>query len=411
MQPIRFSLIVPTRERVNTLRFCLQTLVAQTYENLEIIVSDNASTDGTEAFVKSLKDSRIRYVNTGQRVGMSQNWEFALKHATGDWIGYVGDDDGLLPGCFEKIQKLIETTQAKAIRTRACSYIWPNAQPQGDHLAMNVPLGKTHQWRKSSQWIDKALAGHVNYSELPMLYNGGFVQKSLLDDFSQMHGQVFFSRIPDVYSGMLIASLVDEYVYSTEPVAINGTSASSTGYAQFRAHDINGAPKQHSDPSFMFAQEANLPFHASLPLMRDGDIPKSLQALIFESYAQVADRIPAMTHMPPLQVAQGILNSRHSMSSELIAEWTDDFRKKHNISEASQMKSPRLKRPLNLLRFIFYRVSLVRHSFFFNDLNGSVSDIFAASVVAGNIHRTQPQYFWNVASHLFKTYLRTNKTL
>ena len=95
---IKFNVIIPTRERADTLLHCLRTIVSQNYENLDIIVSDNFSQDNTREVVESFSDPRIKYINTGKRVSMSHNWEFALHHVQGDYVTFVGDDDGFLDG-------------------------------------------------------------------------------------------------------------------------------------------------------------------------------------------------------------------------------------------------------------------------------------------------------------------------
>lgn len=405
MESVRFSLIVPTRERIDTLRFCLQTLTTQTYQNLEIIVSDNASTDGTEAYVKSLSDPRIRYVNTGKRVGMSQNWEFALNHATGEWIAFLGDDDGLLPGCFEKIDALIAKTNAKAIRTRACSYVWPNAQPEGRGTAMNIPLGRSIQIRKSSYWIEKTLNGSANYSELPMIYNGGFIQKAVLDSFSGLHGKTFFSQIPDVFSGLLIASLIAEYVYSSEPVVVNGTSASSTGFSHFK----KALPVQEAgnitSPSLIFTHEDNLSFHPTIPLMRNGEIPKSIQALIFESYAQVVDRIKAIEAVPPEKIGTRVLEMPHTMRPDQMSDWLDDFYRIHQLPDAARPKLSKFRAMKYVGRFLIYRFNLVFHSYFVDTQRTAICNIYQASLLARKIYDKQPFHIFNALKHSFRLLL------
>jgi glycosyltransferase involved in cell wall biosynthesis len=406
MHSTHFSLIVPTRERLDTLRHCLQTITSQVYENLEIIVSDNASTDGTRKYVESISDPRIRYINTGQRVGMSQNWEFALQHATGEWVSFLGDDDGLMPNCFEKINSLILQTQAKAIRTRACSYIWPNAQPHDHHLAMNIPLGKRHSVRESRFWVDKVLAGSGNYSELPMIYNGGFVQKDILDQFAQKHGQVFFSRIPDVYSGLLIAHMIDEYIYSTEPVVINGTSASSTGFSYFKKPSSANESPLVINPHTIFSQEKNLAFHTSIPMMRDGDIPKSLQAMIFESYAQVADRIQSAKRIENAVIAQRIVSTHNSMTNEQMENWMSDYRAIHRLPENVPKPMNKWQKILYRAQFMKYRLSILWPSYFLDTQKMRIGNIYEASIAAGEIHAGQAFSPINLIKNTFKLFMR-----
>jgi len=68
------SVIVPTRDRCDTLIATLRTCLDQDYERCEIIVSDNLSNDGTKEHVAAIRDPRVRYVRTDRRLGMSQNW-------------------------------------------------------------------------------------------------------------------------------------------------------------------------------------------------------------------------------------------------------------------------------------------------------------------------------------------------
>ena len=82
-----FTVVIPTRERCDTLEHTLRTCVMQEYTNLEIIVSDNYSQDHTREVVEYFKDSRIRYINTGKRISMSDNYEFALSHVKPN--GYI----------------------------------------------------------------------------------------------------------------------------------------------------------------------------------------------------------------------------------------------------------------------------------------------------------------------------------
>ncbi len=106
-QGTRISVLIPTRERADTLVSSLRTCTSQDEDDLEIIVSDNFSADDTRYVVESFNDSRIRYLNTGKRLGMSQNFEFAMAHAEGDYITILGDDDGLLPGAVGDLRALV----------------------------------------------------------------------------------------------------------------------------------------------------------------------------------------------------------------------------------------------------------------------------------------------------------------
>ena len=104
---IKFTVIIPTRERPDTLKWALKTCTTQDYDNFEVIVSDNFSQDETRRVVEDAKDPRVRYLNTGKRISMTANFEFGLSHATGDYVCFIGDDDGLLPNALAELAQLL----------------------------------------------------------------------------------------------------------------------------------------------------------------------------------------------------------------------------------------------------------------------------------------------------------------
>jgi glycosyltransferase involved in cell wall biosynthesis len=409
----RFSLIIPTRDRARTLQYCLRTVTAQTYKNLEIIVSDNDSQDNTREIVESCQDARVVYLNTGKRLGMSGNWEFALAAARGQWIGFLGDDDGLLPGCFEALDKLIIETDAQAIRTRAASYVWTDIENERGQAVMNVPMQHGWHWRNSQAWRNKVLAGYQNYSELPMLYNGGFVQKSLIDKIkAELGGNFFHSRIPDVFSGLLLTYYVEKFAYSFEPLAVNGTSSNSTGYAQFRSaiSKTGGSSSTNSqhivDPAKTFAQEANLPFHPSIPLRRDGGVPQSILALIYESHAQIAQRLRTVEPISAEYKIERILISQRHFSEDFNL-WVRDYdvlNKTNTIVNSALLK---IKRILHRLSFYFYRTGLIwnSYSYYSSDANYP-ANVYDASIAAEKTRLLRPRSVSNVLRFVMSSYRR-----
>ncbi|MGL4721920.1 MAG: glycosyltransferase family 2 protein [Desulfovibrionaceae bacterium] len=89
------SITIPTYNRVDLLKLCLESAVSQTYGNLEIIVADNHSTDGTEELCMEYKkhDSRIRYYRHEKNFGGQYNINFLCKKATGNYFYSLNDDD------------------------------------------------------------------------------------------------------------------------------------------------------------------------------------------------------------------------------------------------------------------------------------------------------------------------------
>lgn len=270
---IKFNVIIPTRERADTLYHCLRTVIAQDYKNLTIIVSDNFSQDNTKEVVYSFADPRIKYLNTGKRISMSHNWEFALGHVTGGWVTIVGDDDGLLPDALITVAEAIQKTGCQAITSVGCYYSWPNSIA-GNRLI--VPITSGIELRNGREWLKKLMCGDAVYQDMPCLYTGGFIDYSAINRARDKSGTFFLSMNPDIYSGIALASVLDNYVMLNAPVAIGGTSSHSNGAS---AYGIGASLA----PVNKFLSEGNIPFHS---MLAGGEIPKSLQILVYESYLQ-----------------------------------------------------------------------------------------------------------------------------
>lgn len=94
MNPL-VSICVPTRNRVAALERSLKSILGQDYAPIEVIVSDNASTDGTEAFCRPLaqSDARVRYVRHASNIGLHGNHNFCLGAGTGEFLCVFHDHD------------------------------------------------------------------------------------------------------------------------------------------------------------------------------------------------------------------------------------------------------------------------------------------------------------------------------
>ncbi len=81
----------------------IRSALEQTYKDVEVIVSDDASTDNTLEMVRQIKDPRLKVFAQETRLGIVANPNFALHQATGEFLMFMGDDDVLLPTAFEKL--------------------------------------------------------------------------------------------------------------------------------------------------------------------------------------------------------------------------------------------------------------------------------------------------------------------
>jgi glycosyltransferase involved in cell wall biosynthesis len=88
------TIAIPTYNRADYyLQQSLASALSQTYQHIEIIVSDNCSTDNTQAFVRSFSDPRLRYFRHDKNIGANNNFNHCLEQAKGDYFLLLQDDD------------------------------------------------------------------------------------------------------------------------------------------------------------------------------------------------------------------------------------------------------------------------------------------------------------------------------
>ena len=105
------SLCVPTYNRASALQATLPTVLDQDYSNIEILISDNGSVDGTEAVCRDAvsRDSRVRYFRHESNIGLYENHNFLIDQSRGDFICYIHDHDTRTPTIVSEYLEFMRT--------------------------------------------------------------------------------------------------------------------------------------------------------------------------------------------------------------------------------------------------------------------------------------------------------------
>lgn len=103
------SIGIPTYNRSGYLRRAIQSVLSQTDADIELIVSDDCSTDDTENVVRSFHDTRIRYCRSAVRLGVPRNWNVCVRQASGEFFGILPDDDEYRPAFVSTMAALLDS--------------------------------------------------------------------------------------------------------------------------------------------------------------------------------------------------------------------------------------------------------------------------------------------------------------
>ena len=97
------SIIMPSYNTANYIEASIESVRHQTYENWELLIVDDCSTDNTDEVVRPfLSDRRIRYLKNEQNSGAAISRNRALREAKGKWIAFLDSDDLWMPEKLEK---------------------------------------------------------------------------------------------------------------------------------------------------------------------------------------------------------------------------------------------------------------------------------------------------------------------
>lgn len=226
-----FSLVLPTLRRPDTFQYALRTLVNQTHRDFEIVVQNNGRDKQTEDIVASFADDRIKHFWSDETLPMSQNWELALSNARGEYITFIGDDDGLFSDACKIASGLIARTKADIVSWRPFSYYWGShiISERKNLLVADVDLNVAIRLVDSRRQLRGFFDFKLHYSQLPMIYNS-FVSRSLIDRVIDKAGRYFIGVTPDVTSGIVNAACSQQFILINRPLSIAGLSGHSTGH-------------------------------------------------------------------------------------------------------------------------------------------------------------------------------------
>jgi glycosyltransferase involved in cell wall biosynthesis len=275
---LMFSVVIPTYNRADYLRFTLDTCLAQAFASVEFIVQDDDSTDHTSDIVKiyQKQDQRFKYCNLGQNTGMRGNFENSLANASGEYLIFLGGDDALIPNGLHDLAEIISRYPEKIITWPVPTYYYDQVrQGRGQIIAPHSIFKAPFELEISSRdYFERQAQAlfYVSDEMSPMIYVKSAVPRKIIDEVKHKSDGFFFvSSTPDGYSGFALASVVESYLYINIPLTMHGVSPSSAGLNYTKgANDKN----DHSTKFFndskavpMASQLGSTPYSPLISLM------------------------------------------------------------------------------------------------------------------------------------------------
>ena len=236
---MKFSVLLPTRNRLELLRYAIESVRRQSCSDWEIVVSDNDSSEDVAGYVASLGDSRIRYLRTPRFIPVTDNWNNALAHSSGDYVVMLGDDDCLLQGYFDRMAELVERfSEPDCIYADALQFAYPGVIPgrakgfvqtgYSDLLRGRTGPGLLSR-AESLAAVRKSMSLRLSFS-----YNmqHALVSRRFIASLAS-HGSFYQSPYPDYYASNVILLAGKSVVVDPRAMVAIGISPKSFGFYYF----------------------------------------------------------------------------------------------------------------------------------------------------------------------------------
>jgi cellulose synthase/poly-beta-1,6-N-acetylglucosamine synthase-like glycosyltransferase len=248
------SLVVPTRNRPALVGSCVESLLAQTVRDVEVIVADNHTGAPCRAVVEAFGDPRVRYVVPPAPLAMHDNWESACSLAEGQYVAVVIDKTVLRPSAVEVLGRTLDRHPAEVVSWWNEAYV-PD-DPEGGGSGAYWRAHRPRPPREYDPWAElvRRFAFGARRGREGVRYGWGKIcfgayHRDLLARIRETVGRVFLPFNPD-YTSMVAAlaharTAVDvgqPLVISTETRISNGKRiAESDRHARDFVRTVDGS--------------------------------------------------------------------------------------------------------------------------------------------------------------------------
>lgn len=267
---MKFSVVIPTHNRLDLLQDAIESVRRQDGADWELVVFDNASTDDIAGHVRSLCDARVRYERSDAFLPVTDSWNSAIDLAGGDYIVFLGDDDGLAPGYFSRMASIIDEFRSPDVMYCAIyQFLHPGVAPwerRGYVAELKNGFffeGHDRPFLLSREDAAKAIAGSIGLQRNFTFNIQAFTFSRAILERLRQDGAIFRSPFPDYYLANIAFAKARSILIVPAPMSIAGVSRASFGFTLFNNLEERGAEilnaKLAADPLYGDVEKMLLP--------------------------------------------------------------------------------------------------------------------------------------------------------
>ena len=212
------SVCIPVYNGAPFIKNTIEMVLAQNYDNMEVLVSDNASTDNTVEEIKKIQDKRVKLFQNETNLGMGGNWNCLIDRAQGEYVIIVCADDFILPGAIKaKAQVLDDNPDVDIVFSS--TYVM---NEKGRKLFQRRPFRKSQKLIKEETQRDLFVKSNF-FAEPP----NNMMRKSAMDKAGKFDSSLWYTIDWDYY--LRILNYGNAYYIDKPYEGFRISSSSATG--------------------------------------------------------------------------------------------------------------------------------------------------------------------------------------
>lgn len=386
----------------------------QTYPNLEIIISDDCSTDNSVDIVKYLaeQDDRIKLYAHKEHIGMRNNFEYALNQVKPGYVIALGGDDGLAFDAIWRMYEILTATKKELLTWPYATFVYPDLTSNTKDNIFSFKKKKGNIKIITAKKLYEKIKNKFLYQidECPMIYVKGVASTSLINSVkSRSKDNCFYHcPTPDGYSGIVLAGEAGEFAYTDEPLSIMGRTTKSQG-TNYRRND-EASIKESLE---FFNDNINRTMHRELASQ-----PYSpLEPLMTADYFMTANDLPGWPGNLPKFTIEELINKTFDFLQTANFERERLVRELHilkNIAVQHDLERVFNYRLMHTKRKLIYKKDVwgfvITHSVRFNGSEINVNNVYDAAIAIKPLYDlykfTSMQQIMNLVLNTIKIFLR-----
>ena len=226
MSAPRFSIVLPTKGRSFLVGHAIRSVLAQTFADFELVVTDNDDGDATQHVVETFRDPRLSYVRTGG-LNMQDNWERGTAEAAGEYLLILEDKQMLKPTALAQLSGHIERLHPEVLRWRSDSFDDESAPPRVRRGKGDGSVGMVSSDTLLAGFLGDLRQSYKTTLPLPQL---ACLHRDLLARIKGgIMGRLFHPVAPDVVLALLVLNETDAVCEVQSPLVLYVSSKHSNG--------------------------------------------------------------------------------------------------------------------------------------------------------------------------------------